>query len=59
MTAPDLGVERYLELMGIDKKVESGKIRFILLRSLGSAYLTADVPRHALDEAIAASVVHA
>ncbi|MEO7725996.1 MAG: 3-dehydroquinate synthase [Burkholderiales bacterium] len=59
VTAPDFGLERYLEFMGIDKKVEGGKIRFILLRSIGSAYLTADVPRDALDDAIAASVAHA
>ncbi len=59
VVAPDLGLERYLELMGIDKKVEGGKIRFILPRSIGSAYQTAEVPRHALDTAIAASVAHA
>ncbi|MEY3885432.1 MAG: hypothetical protein RIS87_1207, partial [Pseudomonadota bacterium] len=27
VTAPKLGVERYLDLMGLDKKVENGKIR--------------------------------
>ena len=59
VTAPDFGLERYLQLMGIDKKVESGKIRFILLRAIGSAYLTADVPAAALDAALAASVAHA
>jgi 3-dehydroquinate synthetase len=46
-------------LMGIDKKVEGGKIRFILLRAIGSAFLTSDVPLHALDIALAASVTHA
>ncbi len=42
--APDLGVERYLELMGLDKKVEGGRIRFVLLQALGHAVITADVP---------------
>lgn len=56
VTAPDFGFERYMELMGIDKKVEGGKIRFILLRALGSAYLTAEVPGVALKKALAESV---
>lgn len=46
--APDLGLERYQQLMGIDKKVEGGKIRFVLLRGIGSAFLTAEVPQRAL-----------
>jgi 3-dehydroquinate synthase len=43
-SAPDLGAKRYLELMGLDKKVESGRIRFILLKKIGEAFITADVP---------------
>ena len=43
--APDLGVERYLELMGLDKKVEGGKLRLVLLRSIGDAYVSADFPQ--------------
>ncbi len=58
VTAPGLGVERYLQLMGIDKKVEGGRIRFILLRGIGSAFLTADVPPRALAAALADSVAH-
>lgn len=42
-TAPDLGVEAYLDAMAIDKKVEAGKIRFVLLRRTGEAFVTADV----------------
>ncbi len=45
---PRLGVERYLELMGHDKKVESGKIRFVLLKSIGEAFISAAVPEDAL-----------
>lgn len=38
--APDLGVDRWLELMEVDKKNEDGQIRFILLRPLGTAMIT-------------------
>ena len=44
---PALGVDRYLALMSHDKKVSGGAIRFIVLRSLGEAFITGDVP---LDE---------
>ncbi|MGE5319443.1 MAG: 3-dehydroquinate synthase, partial [Hyphomicrobiaceae bacterium] len=42
--APDLGVNTYLEYMGHDKKVEGGKMRFVLLKKLGEAVITSDVP---------------
>lgn len=48
VTSPDLGVERYMDMMGLDKKVEAGKIRFILLRTIGEAVITSDVPEQAL-----------
>jgi 3-dehydroquinate synthase len=44
-TAPDLGVERYLELMGLDKKVEGGRLRLVLLRRIGEACVTSDFPQ--------------
>ncbi|WP_426101876.1 bifunctional shikimate kinase/3-dehydroquinate synthase AroKB [Massilia sp. TSP1-1-2] len=34
--APDLGTERWLELMEVDKKNEGGAIKFILMKPLGS-----------------------
>ncbi|MGR3803918.1 3-dehydroquinate synthase [Marinibacterium profundimaris] len=34
-----------LELMGQDKKVIDGKLRFILARGIGDAFVTSDVPR--------------
>jgi 3-dehydroquinate synthase len=45
---PRLGVNRYLELMGHDKKVEGGKIRFVLLKKIGEAFVSAAVPGEAL-----------
>ena len=36
------------EAMAIDKKVQSGRLRLILLRGIGQAFITADFPQHAL-----------
>lgn len=52
--APDLGVETWLDYMGHDKKVESGKLRFVLLKKLGEAVVTGDVPRDVLTGVLAA-----
>lgn len=38
--APELGTERYIELMKVDKKAEAGSIKFILLKKLGDAFIT-------------------
>ena len=57
--APALGQERYLELMGHDKKVENGKLRLVLLRSLGKAYVTSDFDLQALREVLAGTAAHA
>jgi 3-dehydroquinate synthase len=37
--------EELLALMAQDKKVLDGKLRFVLARSIGAAFLTSDVPR--------------
>ena len=39
---PALSSEQWLGAMGMDKKVQKKRLRFVLLRSLGDAYLTAD-----------------
>jgi 3-dehydroquinate synthase len=46
--APALGADTYLDLMGMDKKVEGGKLRLILLRAIGQAYVSSDFPQAAL-----------
>jgi len=51
--APALGFARYLEYMGHDKKVEGGRMRFVLLKKLGAAVVTADVPEDVLRAALA------
>jgi 3-dehydroquinate synthase len=36
---PDLGAERYLDLMRVDKKAQAGAIRFVLIEAPGKAVL--------------------
>jgi 3-dehydroquinate synthase len=48
VVGPRLGVQRYLELMRLDKKAEAGAIRFVVIESPGRAGL-----RHAPDETVA------
>ncbi len=52
--APDLGVDTWLDYMGHDKKVEGGKMRFVLLKKLGEAVITADVPTDVLTRVLSA-----
>lgn len=56
VVAPDLGLEIYLDYMGHDKKVEGGKLRFVLLKQLGQAVLASDVPADLLQQTIKACV---
>jgi 3-dehydroquinate synthase len=53
---PALGAERYLELMQGDKKAAGGRLRFVLLESLGRAALRADLDPRLVRESIAAAV---
>ena len=42
VAGPRLGTERYIELMAVDKKAQAGRVRFILLESVGSAVIRGD-----------------
>ncbi|MEK9825457.1 MAG: 3-dehydroquinate synthase [Methylotenera sp.] len=42
LDAPKLGVEKYLDLMQLDKKVADGKIRLILQQGIGKSVITSD-----------------
>jgi len=53
VVAPDLGVERWIELMEVDKKNEGGAIKFILLKPLGSPSI-ANAPRDQLEATLKA-----
>lgn len=52
IAAPSLGVERYLDLMGLDKKVENGKIRLILQQGIGKSVITSDYDAEKLKETL-------
>jgi 3-dehydroquinate synthase len=47
--APRVGAARILELMQMDKKVQAGTVRLVLLERLGSAVFTGKYPHHALE----------
>ena len=55
VVAPDLGIERWIELMEVDKKNEGGAIKFILLKPLGSPSIT-NAPRELLDATLKACI---
>ena len=55
ITGPALGVERLLELMAIDKKAVGGRVRFVLLDSVGAASLREAVDERLVREAIVAA----
>ena len=51
---PEIGDSRFRELMAVDKKVEAGRVRFVLLREIGQATVTADVAPALLDQTLRA-----
>lgn len=56
VAGPALGAEIYLHLMGLDKKVEGGKMRFILLKEIGRAVIEAKVPEDLLRQTLSACI---
>ncbi|QKX16476.1 3-dehydroquinate synthase [Microbulbifer sp. YPW1] len=48
----DMTVDDYLQAMSVDKKVQDGKLRLVLLAALGDAQIVADTPRDLLIEAL-------
>ncbi len=52
VTAPRIGSRRAFELMGMDKKVQAGKIRLVLLKSLGEAQVTGEYPAEVLQDTL-------
>jgi len=53
VVAPNLGTQRWLELMEVDKKNEGGQIKFILVKPLGQPLITT-VPQDILLQTLAA-----
>lgn len=52
---PALGADRYLDLMALDKKVEAGKLRLILLKRIGEGVVSAAAEEADIRAAIEAS----
>jgi 3-dehydroquinate synthase len=52
--APRIGADRALDLMRMDKKVLSGKIRLVLLDRLGSGIVVSKYPQRALETTLRA-----
>jgi len=48
----DMAVEDYMQAMSVDKKVQDGRLRLVLLREVGDAQIVADTPRELLIEAL-------
>ena len=51
---PRPAADALIAAMGHDKKVTDGKINFILLRGLGQAFVTSDVPLDAVRDVLSA-----
>jgi 3-dehydroquinate synthase len=47
----------FLDLMAVDKKVLAGKLRLVLLKSLGDAFVSADFPLATLEQTLAAGTL--
>ena len=52
---PEISSDRWLEAMGLDKKVQKKQLRFVLLRSLGDAGITAEYDQTRLRALIGAA----
>jgi 3-dehydroquinate synthase len=56
VVAPNLGVDEYMRHMGVDKKVEGGRIRFVLLKRIGEAFVSGDYDPAALKATLTEAV---
>jgi 3-dehydroquinate synthase len=54
VAAPRMPPEKYLQLMMLDKKVDAGRARFIVLNRIGEAVMRADISPAILNETILA-----
>lgn len=52
---PEIGSDSMLDAMGMDKKALGRKLRFVLLKQLGKAYLTADYDADRLERTLEAA----
>lgn len=50
----DMSDDTFIQLMGVDKKVQDGRLRLVLVRALGEAYVTSDIDPDLLAQTFAA-----
>lgn len=50
----DMTAEQFIDLMGVDKKVLDGRLRLVLLTSLGSALVTSEIDKNLLLQTLSA-----
>lgn len=48
----EMSNQTYLDLMAGDKKVQAGRIRLVLLKAIGEAYVTGDYPEELLEKTL-------
>lgn len=53
LDAPKLGVDKYIDLMQLDKKVADGKIRLVLQQGIGKSVITSDYDAQKLKATLA------
>jgi 3-dehydroquinate synthase len=53
LDAPKLGVDKYIDLMQLDKKVSDGKIRLVLQQGIGKSVITSDYDVEKLKQTLA------
>jgi 3-dehydroquinate synthase len=51
----EMGPDDFLQPMAVDKKVQAGRIRFVLLRHLGEAAVTGEYPEEILHATLTAN----
>lgn len=54
VAAPKMPPEKYFQLMLLDKKVDAGRTRFVVLNRIGEAVMRADIPPAILNDTILA-----
>jgi 3-dehydroquinate synthase len=55
---PEVGAERFRELMAIDKKVMDGRLRLVLLKAIGAAVVTGEFSPEALEKTLPGPAAH-
>ncbi|MDO8907717.1 MAG: 3-dehydroquinate synthase [Pseudohongiella sp.] len=50
----DMTAEQFMDLMAVDKKVQGGKIRFVLMRGIGDAVVESDIAPELLQQTLSA-----